>query len=533
MKRIFLLITAFAFSLVATYAQGQMDAYKLSRNDLSGTARSVAMGGAFGALGGDISAIRINPAGIGVYKSSEIVTTLSFLNNRTHSEINAGRLTENRFKFNFDNLAFVTTFPLQSDVAPTLNIGFSYNRLKNFDRRISVQGYDQQSTLTEYMADITNRNGYFGSDLVLGGSNSNNLWRNEDWLSVLAYNSFLITDTPDQFYPSMNFRNNPNDGLRLDNKFFLQESGSINTYDFNLGTTFADMLSWGMTLSVTDINYRMYSEYSEDFFNDPAVYLGGYDLINSLRTDGNGWQISTGLIFKPIHELRVGVSYHSPTWYNMTDTYWADLDHGLGNLASDPSIFLSQHDLLPYQPGIVKSFDGRDAVSDYRFHTPDQWTFSLATIVAQRAILSADYELTNYGRMRLNDVNGRGLEANGFIKDDFRNASTLRLGAEIRVTPQFSARVGYAWMQSPLKDRFRNNEFEVMTVGSIPHYTLDGNINSFTYGLGYVFNRSFYTDIAFQMSTQKDALYTFWGSEKADLRTNRFQGLLTLGYRFF
>lgn len=32
------------------------------------------MGGAFGALGGDISGIAINPAGIGVYQKSEIVT---------------------------------------------------------------------------------------------------------------------------------------------------------------------------------------------------------------------------------------------------------------------------------------------------------------------------------------------------------------------------------------------------------------------------------------------------------------------------
>ena len=138
MKQVSLLLLATIFSCGVIKAQGEMDAYKFSKNDLTGTARSVSMGGAFGALGGDISGVSINPAGIGIYKNSEIVTTLNFQNTKTQTELNTGKIDDSKFKFTFDNLAFVSVFPLNSDVAPSLNIGFSYNRLKNFDRKYSM-----------------------------------------------------------------------------------------------------------------------------------------------------------------------------------------------------------------------------------------------------------------------------------------------------------------------------------------------------------------------------------------------------------
>lgn len=542
MKRIFIFTLASVLSLGAIYGQGQMDAYNFSRNDLRGTARSSAMGGAFGALGGDITGISINPAGIGVYKSSEIVTTLNFENTRTETNLNAGSLRENRFKFNFDNLGFVTTFPVNSDAASSVNFGFSYNRLKNFDRRYSMQSWDQQKSLPDYMAYRADAARISDPDNTIfvdprENRTNRNIWDNQDWLAVFGYSGFLINHLGGTEYAPAIV--NGNNGLSADNYLFVEESGSINTYDFNVGTTFADMLSVGLTLSVTDINYRMYSAYDE--------YYGGTDahmfLDNWKRTRGSGWQVSPGIIFKPVHELRIGISYHSPTWYNMSDYFAADLSHDLTDIVDATNASID-----PNYPGadVIQSYNGQgDGVTDYNFRTPDKWTFSVAGVIGRVAIISADYEIMNYGNMKLFDRNGRRLpgDPNQFIKQDFRNASTLRVGAEVRVTPQFSARVGYAWMQSPLETNFRNNNFEVFTAGSIPHYTLDGDINNFTYGLGYRFSRSFYTDIAFVMSWMKSSLHTFpsgfdaqdrllFESEGASLRTNSFQGLMTLGYRF-
>lgn len=527
MKKISLFLIAALFSLGVVNAQNAMDAYRYSKNDLTGTARSVSMGGAFGALGGDVSGIAINPAGIGVYRNSEIVTTLNFQNSGVETEtLNGGKIDQSKFKFSFDNLAFVTVFPLNSDVAPSLNVGFSYNRLKSFDRKYQVGAGGLGRSLTDYMADRSTANGKPSSSVNLSGASENqmwDIWNNQDWLTVLGYNSFLINEKSSGVYESAV------KDLYVANNLYAREKGSVSSYDFNVGTTFSNVLSLGLTLSMTDINYRLYSIYSEEF-GDGGVDRG-YDMENTLRTDGTGWQVKAGIIVKPIQELRVGVSYHSPTWYDMTDRFFTDLTHDLRGLNGIAGI-------RPGYPGdgTVGTYDGEDAaVMDYQYRTPDKWTFSLAGVIGTKAIISADYELTNYGNMKLYDRDGRNFNAdpNQFIKNIFRASSTVRVGAEYRFTDKFSGRVGYAWMQSPIKTEMKTSDQEITTDGrAITQYALDGDAHYITYGLGYKITPQFYTDIAFVMKSQKDDFYAFDFSDKTAFKTNNFQGLLTVGYKF-
>lgn len=521
MKRIFILALLFTSLIGSALAQGEMDAFNLSYTGLKGTARSVAMGGAFGALGGDISGIAINPAGIGVYTTSEIVTTVNFANTRTKTDLHGTRTNDSKFKFSFDNLAFVGTVPLHSDVAPLINFGFSYNRVQSFDRRYTMEGHFVDQSQTNYIANRINR--FDASDGIGIPSRDLELAQrpfldkpSEYWLGALAYGTGMISPTTPggrQYNSVLATMQDPT----IDNYLHVFERGSVDTYDFNMGTTFADMISAGLTISVTDLNYNISSLYSEAFY-EGDILTHEYDMDNQLRTDGSGWQIKAGLIFKPIQELRIGVAYHSPTWYNMTDSYTVLMDgfNGRPNVSSRR------------QEGVV--------FTDYKFRTPDKWVLSLAGVIAQRAIISADYELTNYGRMSFHDVDGFPFEENQDIKESFRNSSTLRLGAEFRITPQFSGRVGYMWQQSPVKDILVNGSADAthtaFTAGTITHYSLVGNSNYFTYGLGYRFTPHFYTDIAFVMNSRTDDLYSFAGSDRAELKTNLFSGLLTLGYRF-
>jgi len=500
-----------AISVGSISAQGEMDAYKLSQTDLTGTARSVSMGGAFGALGGDISAITINPAGIGVYRTSEIVTTLNFQNTKTKTISNLETIEDSKFKFSFDNLAFVTVFPLGNDDVPSINFGFSYNRLKSFDRKYSASIDNFGANAADYILHRFNGIDFGGSNpttaLDLKGGDTDDPYFDYDWLPVFGFNSGLIG-------PGTNgweVKYGPDGGL---NRLSLHEKGYVNTYDFNVGTTISDIVSLGLSLSITDLKYRMYSDLDEDYGDK-----NGFLLRNSLETDGTGIQVTAGVIIKPINELRIGLAYHSPTWYNMTDHYTADFIYDFAG-------YTGGKDGELYAPWFTY---------DYRMRTPDKWTASLAGVIGQTAIISLDYEYTNYkNNLKMFDDYGDPLsfDPNPFIKTDFRGASTLRAGAEVRITPQFSARVGYQWKQSPLTKEFKNNQNEVMTVGSVTHFTLDGDTNYFTYGLGYRFTKNFYTDIAFVMRNQKSDLYTFDDSVKAEWKDNTFQGLLTLGYRF-
>ena len=537
MKRLVISIVVMATIVGSVFAQGEIDAYKLSRNDLKGSARSVAMGGAFGALGGDVSGVAINPAGIGVYTSSEIVTTMNFSNTNTKTELNAGKIDDRKFKFSFDNLAYVGAFPTGDYNVPFVNFGFSYNRLKNFDRQISMQGNNLNSSITDYMA------------YRAGQTNTNDLglvsnpyaFQDADWLGVLGYNTFVTglqgydSETGYNYTKRGNYSGNYGsilgNGEQVNNRMFLHEKGYINSYDFNVGTTISNILSLGVTISVTDLNYNLYSEYDETFLGPEG---GSMYLTNQLRTEGAGYQFKGGIILKPIQQLRLGVSYHSPTWYNLTDTYTAQLD-AIGNKV----------DSWDYENG-VSSFD-------YNFKTPDKWTFSLAGVIGKRAIISADYELTNYGNMTLNTTNGTPLSngiPNATISEHFKTSGALRVGGEFRFTPQITGRVGYSWVESPIESKVKDGVTEIVTAGATPQYTIDGNTNYFTYGAGYKFNNSnnnpnnyFYIDIAFIMKNQKDDLYPFSSvvnndgsvainSVPAKLTTNSFGGLLTLGYKF-
>lgn len=502
MKRFFTLALAISSISAGAFAQGEMDAFNLSYSDLKGTARSVSMGGAFGALGGDISGVAINPAGIGVYTKSEIVTTLNFTNVDTKSNFIGNSMSKKKFNFNFDNLAFVGSLPLESDIVPIVNFGFSYNNIKSFDRKYQMAGSNLNQSFTNYVSDRANAQDQYGN------ITSQNAYDNADWMSVLGYRSGLITanDNTRKFSPA--FRQfSSNETVATD--LYVREKGYINSYDFNAGATFADIVSFGASISVTDIDYHMYSSLYENFSSNGDQYA----IENELKTEGTGWQLKAGLIFRPINELRIGVAYHSPTWYNMTDYYYGGVD-------------ASWNDRVYYTPD--------RAYTDYKFRTPDKWVFSLAGIVGKYAIISADYELTNYSQMHLATDDGRAYTGtNSLIKNDFKNSSTLRVGAEVRFTPQFSGRVGYMWQQSPVDSKVKDDDGKyIETAGTVSQYTLVGDANYFTWGLGYKFTPSFYADVAFVVKNRKDALYEYEGAAKADLKTNEFTGLVTFGYKF-
>lgn len=505
-RKVYSLASLFLAFASMSYAQGEMNAFDFSYNDLTGTARSVAMGGAFGALGGDASGVAINPAGIGVYKSHELSGTLNFTNTETSSKFLGTTTDDKKFNFTFDNFSFVGVVPLYSDDVPTINFGFAYNKLKSFDRKIAVSG-GMGTSLTDYLAKRANKQKDF--DYITNGDGYDG-----DWMSILAWEGGLINKNSDgskSFVPASN-------GQKAQSNMYMREKGDISSFDFNVGTTISNILSIGATISVTDLDYHLFSDYKETFPDE-----SNYFLTNDLKTEGTGWQIKTGLIFKPINELRIGVAYHSPTWYNMTDSYYASVD-AFGN----GPIYMPNTDNTKYNYPDY-------GYTDYNFRTPDKWVFSLAGVIGQYAILSADYELTNYGNMHLSNRYYGDYDYstdNESIQSDFKSASTLRVGAEVRFTPQFSGRVGYMWQQSPVKENVKDGNVDIYTAGTVPQYSLVGDANYFTWGLGYRFAPQFYTDIAFVIKNRTDDFYNFGGASKSELKNSQFTGLLTLGYKF-
>lgn len=537
MKRYVVIMSVLALCGGTAFSQSELDAYKYSQSELSGTARYLGMGGAFGALGGDISAMNGNPAGLGIYKSSEVVTTLSLSSVSTNTNWLDSKVNNNRTRLSFDNIGYVGYFPTGNDEGiVSWNVGFSYNRLKNYSRNYTMSaGGALENSLSDYIASIA----YGTSKGLLEETNNYNPYSNGaagGWMPILGYNAGLIDayrDNDKDYYSAFgekdadgNWKPYKLDGAQLK----VSERGSIDQYDLAFGLNISDFVMLGATVAITDLNYRMDSRYDERFVNEDFMYLDNY-----LKTDGTGYAFNVGAIVRPVDFLRLGVAYNSPTWYKMTDRYYAESGSSL--------TFMEDGQMKERN---IDATTPNDGAYDYEFRSPDKWIFSAAAVIGTTALLSVDYELTNYKVMRMSDMYGNENDGNAmtnqFITEDFKMGNTLRVGAEVKLTPQFSVRAGYAYSDSPIKTQLKEGNVEVVTAGTIPNYTIDKGVTNYTVGLGYRFTPNFYTDIACVFRSHKEDVYAFSSlfddkgafidSQAATMKTNTTRVALTLGYKF-
>ena len=527
MKRVAcLFISAFFLAGGVAYAQGEMDAYKMSQTDLNGTARYLGMSGAFGALGGDISSMSTNPAGLGIYRSSEVVTTISLSSIKANTNWNGSKADESKTRFNFDNIAYVGYFPTGNDEGIVgWNIGLSYNRVKSFDRNYRMRGR-QRYSLSDYVADLTA--GVKENDLVYEKDKYDPFFNSDiSWLSIIGWEAGY-------FDPDPNGKDEYMSALRGDvqnAELNVREKGSVGQYNFSFATNISDVFFLGATVAITDMDYSVKTYYNESFSDNARLSLD-----NGLSTSGTGYAFNIGAIVRPVDFLRVGVAYNSPTWYKLSDYF-------LGSAATE----IEGKEMAQQTPD--------NQVGNYHYRTPDRWIFSLAG-VGRNFLVSVDYELANYKRMNLSDLDGYDLRQQEDIDNDFGMSGTLKAGVEYKVTPQFSVRAGTMWKTSPMKKHVKNGQTiinpntgeyyvdAVGLVGTIPNYTVDKGTNSYSIGLGYRFTPNFYADIACVYREYKEDAYafpstfiakdgaTFIKSDPASLKTKTTQVALTLGYKF-
>ena len=521
-------------------AQGEMDAYRFSQSDLNGTARTISMGGAFGALGGDMSAMSHNPAGLGIYRSSEIQTTFSV--NSTNAEATWTNINNHiiKTKGGFDNLSYVGYFPTGNDYGVKgWNIGIAYNKVKDFNRSYRAVGKPQYSMADYVASSATNAFGDNGgideNDLILTDRYDpyRNANLNGQWISILGYESGFFGskyNLSDVYHSSFGRWNGDKWAPSSPNNTTLRigESGSISEFNFSIATNISDFLFLGTTLGVTTIDYRMSSLHHETFESNDYLTLG-----NWIETTGTGYSINIGAIIRPVNQFRLGVAYNSPKWYVLTDHFEAFGESYVGSDINNPE---------------MKNYIPEYSYAKYVLQTPGRWIFSAAGIFGNIALLSLDYELTNYNRMYLADEDFRRSAYkfdNDLIKEDFKVSQTLKVGAELKITPQFTIRGGYVWQPSPMKDHLHNGA-EVYTAGTIPHYTVSNCTRYYTAGLGFRFTPNYYMDFAFVHRVLNEKLYPFsnmnWSdpqnhiepvhSESADVSLKTIRFALTLGYKF-
>lgn len=546
-SRIFQILMLTAIPATAA-AQSSIDALTLSDTELRGTSRFMSMAGAFTALGGDLSTLTQNPAGIGVYRGSDVALTLdlSFLSNKS-SNIPGGA-TMNNTHFDANTIGYVGTMNFGSNsVMSTFSWGVSYNRLKSFTRNYRGSGIPLQTSMSNYIALMSD--GIDPENMISKSGYDPYQDSQINWMNILAFNGAITTPTivtdntgkvTDIYYDGLFQYDVPaQDGKPAipattgTAGFKVRERGYADEYNIAFGGNLANVVQWGLDLGITDLTHEQWTSYDEAL-QGANIRAGNeyYDVIeegdcdwqidNWKKTTGTGFNLKFGLILKPVQELRIGVAVHTPTWYSMTTSYNANLTYGGSNR-------------------VQRDRGTNTAVYDWNLRTPWKLMFGLAGVIGGRGIISADYEYSAYDKMHTSDSYGDFDDYNDDIATYFRATNTLRLGAEFRVTPQFSLRLGYSYASSNVKSDAADNNLEIYTSGTNLGYTFNQSSNYVTAGLGYR-TGGFYVDLAYvnrqRTSTYHcftpfqdyDGLWTL--APQAKIKENANQLALTVGYKF-
>ncbi len=491
MKKIFLTILA-GIPLMMN-AQMATDAYTLSQSDLRGTARFVSMAGAFGALGGDLSVLDQNPGGIGVYRSSDVGLTLNFDNQSSYARDGRSSNGYNQFKFTCSNAGYIGSYKLDSDIMPNINWGFTYSRPVSFNRRYTGNFNQLNTSMFNYIAGVTTAGNWNTKDLAYGDTYNPYRDSNAPWLSILSYNSYAINPTSFNNGIGSNFVGLLGTGTSGRGEFETIEEGGVDQFNLDWGGNLANILYWGMGFGITDMNYKKYTYYGEALNNayvsqnDGSIVNGSasYGLENWVRTTGTGYNFKMGVIFKPINEFRLGLAFHTPTYWSLKDEAFATMNYEYRDAAG-----------AVIHTGKEQTNDGYNSEVWYRVHTPWRLIASAAAVIGRSAILSFDYEYVGYNNMKVLSDNGNEYtDVTTDIKSYYQASNIFRIGGEYRVTPQFSLRAGYSYMSSPVKNAAYNNELNIVTAGTTPAYSFDNTTQYYTCGMGYKY-KSFYTDLA-------------------------------------
>lgn len=428
------------------YGQSLDDAVRFSRTSNYGTARSTAMGGAFGALGGDISTLSYNPAGIGVFRKSEVAFT-PYLN---FSNTKSGQGSIEDVSFQVGQLGMVLGFYSPGLDWKGFNFGINYTNMNNFNRKLDQRVDYSESSITniwalnsygippEQLSDMGSALAFDTKLIYLPkGDNEYNYF---SILEVVDSDGYLYTEPVAQHKT-------------------IKEEGYQGEYAFSFGTNYKDKLYLGMSVGIQSVYYKMKSVYTESTAEDSPSGLSDFIYDENIKINGVGTNLKFGVIYRPIPEIRIGAAIHTPTWYNMNYNYDSAIDAVYWDwVMRDPELDIDNTNYYSYG---TTSFD-------YDLRTPWRAIFSLATVLNQKAIISADYEYVNYtnANFSTDDFNSTSYTGlNQQIKDYLRATHNIRVGAEYRFNSVFSLRAGYNYQASPYKNDQNYNRIQAVSAG--------------------------------------------------------------------
>ena len=480
MKKITSLIIALLSIFGLANAQGDYEAFTFSQSDYLGTARFMGAGGAFGATGGDFSAISTNPASSGLFKRNETSFTfmgLSFANSDSYYYGNHN--SARNFKYTLPEAGIVTVRKIHRDNGwRSWQFGFGYNRIMDFNNTMRFSA----NTTSTLMDQVINR---------VNGINYHSLSGD----GYLAWNSWLIDTIPGTNNQYYSFFSNED----IEQHALVTRTGGINEMVINVGGNYSDKLYLGATVGFPFLNFRETTTYSENPVDaDNIAGIRDYTFYTDQRNSGTGVNLKLGFIYQPTDFLRIGASFHTPTYYwTVRDNLYREMTTHYSNGTNNTNSYTNNN--------------------SFSLMTPLKFNVSTAFLIAKRAFIAAEYEFQNYGMANLYANNYDYIVENEAIKAKYGVAHNIRVGAEVNLTQGFALRAGYRLKTSPYK--FSNNQYDNTT-----HY-ISGGIG---FRGEYIF-----CDLSYVYRLNKDSYWLYDPvGEPGYYTTNAHNVVLTLGCKF-
>jgi hypothetical protein len=495
MKKISLIIVAGIWLINSITAQNVDDALRYSQLFYSGTARFTAMGGAFTALGGDMSSLSQNPAGIGVFRSSEFSLTPQLSYSNISSFWNGTKSSDFAYVFNLGQIGIISNIVSTGNATGlvSLNAGYSFNKTNNYNENLTVSGISNNSSMADYW--VSRANGY------------EKLYTTDDaWAAIKTYMIDTLSGS-NNLYGTI-FSNYGGDtystyGQKITRT--ITNAGYAGEHAFSIGANYSNKYFFGATLGISRLRYTGHIEHLESDVENLIFDFKSFTYTDHLEATGTGYSLKLGTIIKPVEFFRIGLSLHTPVVYRITENYF-------DNISSYFDTKVDNVDRYEYS--------NNPASYKYTFVTPFRANAGLAFQIKKRAIISAYYEFVDY-RMsqfkRAVDDQNFSYE-NRSIRDMYKSASNLRFGAELRLSNIYF-RGGYSYYGKAFKPSEDNKDLDY---------------NSFSFGIG-MRQRNIYLDLACTTLYSTRMYYMYYDPgylEPATIKTTRNNFVVTLGYKF-
>ena len=497
---------------------------KLSQYNYSfGTARSAALGGAFTSLGADLASMAINPAGLGMYQSSDVGFSPSVTSSTMKSNYGGFSASDSKTQFSVGNLAAAFNLYQGSGALTSMTFGIGYSKLADFNNTSFAYNQGIGSSITEIFAERMN-----GVPVSIFNTDDpyrpfRQSLRIDQWGGGLAYQAHLLEPINDKQYspfgPSAQYPDRKgalSETATVNPAMRRITTGSIGEYDFSGGFNFNNILYVGLTIGVQDVYLRSENNYTETY-NNNEYNLQRMNYVQRQRLSGTGVNFKFGAIVRPVPNLRIGVAVHTPTFISMEEEYIELL--GADYKGTSPQ-------------GLI---DSPFAINNYNINTPTRLLTGISYTLPKGGLISVDYERVWYNGMRLRNTGYWNVEEDtkNMIGDMYKAANNFRAGLELTPLQNFYLRAGYASYGDCSKTNVYSTSANYPTIKSYQNYSA---------GLGYRFGHA-YLDLTYIYTDYKylgdDIFYYNEAGMQfpiqpgtIDYQQNRHTVTLTMGVRF-